>query len=241
MRNPKWHRDEIILALDLYFKLDAGNVHSKNQQILDLSKFLNKLPIHPNKPDDNKFRNPNGVSLKLSNFLSIDGNYAGKGMSSSSKLDREIFEEFKNDRIRLSQIATSIKAAVTDSILRESVALVSDEQEENVKEGQILYRLHKFRERDRKIIERKKASSLKRFGRLECEVCEFDFYEKYGTMGYGFIECHHKVPLYSLSSVTETRTDDLALVCANCHRMLHRSGSLNLETLKTAIELLRCR
>ncbi len=29
MRNPKWHRDEIILALDLYFKIDPGQIHAR--------------------------------------------------------------------------------------------------------------------------------------------------------------------------------------------------------------------
>jgi len=27
MKNPKWERDEIILSLDLYFKLEPGQMH----------------------------------------------------------------------------------------------------------------------------------------------------------------------------------------------------------------------
>ena len=72
MRNPKWHRDEIILALDLYFRLDPGQISARNPAIIELSKVLNKLPIHEERPDSVKFRNPNGVGLKLSNFLAID-------------------------------------------------------------------------------------------------------------------------------------------------------------------------
>ena len=30
MRNPKWYRDELILALDLYFKLEPGQMHARN-------------------------------------------------------------------------------------------------------------------------------------------------------------------------------------------------------------------
>ena len=45
MRNPKWHRDEIILALDLYFDKDLGTISSKNPKIIALSELLNKLPI----------------------------------------------------------------------------------------------------------------------------------------------------------------------------------------------------
>ena len=46
MRPPKWHRDEIILALDLYYKLDKKNLDSSNSEVISLSQTLNKLPIH---------------------------------------------------------------------------------------------------------------------------------------------------------------------------------------------------
>lgn len=74
MRNPKWHRDEVILALDLYFKLDPGQMHARNQDIVELSNILNSLPIHNIKPEYVNFRNPNGVGMKLENFLAIDPN-----------------------------------------------------------------------------------------------------------------------------------------------------------------------
>jgi len=231
MRNPKWHRDEIILALDLYFKLASGKIHAGNQQVIDLSNTINKLPIFDIKPDAKKFRNANGVSLKLSNFLAIDDSHIGKGMSSYSRLDQQIFNEFKDDRLRLSQIADSIRETVENPTLCRYLSQIEYDGNENVKEGQVLYKLHKYRERNSKIVSIKKASTLKKFGKLECEICEFDFYKKYGEIGYGFIECHHKIPLSTLTSITETSVDDLVLVCANCHRMLHKrsfSGNLTI-------------
>ena len=91
-------------------------------------------------------------------------------------------------------------------------------------EGRLLTRLHQVRERDRGIVEKRKASALKRYGRLVCEVCDFDFAERYGSRGAGFIECHHVRPVHSLAATGEqTSEDDLALVCANCHRMIHAS------------------
>lgn len=59
-------------------------------------------------------------------------------------------------------------------------------------------------------------------GRLECEVCGFDFATRYGDLGTGFIEAHHILPLAAAGPAT-TRLADLALVCSNCHRMLHRA------------------
>lgn len=43
----------------------------------------------------------------------------------------------------------------------------------------------------------------------------------YGPRGVDFIECHHVKPLSEIEIERKTRLDDLALVCANCHRMIH--------------------
>lgn len=58
-------------------------------------------------------------------------------------------------------------------------------------------------------------------GRLACEVCGFEFERTYGSHGDGYIECHHVVPL-AFAGPSRTRLADLAVVCSNCHRMLHR-------------------
>jgi len=78
-RNPKWQRDELILALDLIFRLEPGQIHAKNLLIIDLSNTLNKLPIHGDKDEYN------GVGLKLSDFLALG--YTGNRLSSFSKLE----------------------------------------------------------------------------------------------------------------------------------------------------------
>ena len=56
---------------------------------------------------------------------------------------------------------------------------------------------------------------------LACELCGFDFTVAYGDRGEGYIECHHIVPLHA-SGPTKTRPEDLILICANCHRIIHR-------------------
>ncbi len=83
-----------------------------------------------------------------------------------------------------------------------------------------ILRLHKFRERDPKAIKqaKEKAKIEKRFF---CEVCLFDFKKQYPGLGDDFIECHHKQPI-SKGGIRKTKAGDLAIVCANCHRMLHR-------------------
>lgn len=55
-----------------------------------------------------------------------------------------------------------------------------------------------------------------------CQCCGFRFADQYGKLGNVFAEAHHLTPLSKLRENVLTRLEDLATVCANCHRMLHR-------------------
>jgi 5-methylcytosine-specific restriction protein A len=76
---------------------------------------------------------------------------------------------------------------------------------------------HIARERDKSIVREKKRRAIAE-GNLNCEVCKFSFKDKFEI---NFIECHHRTPI-STGGERETTLEDLALVCANCHRMLHK-------------------
>jgi len=243
MYNPKWHQDEIILALDLYFSPIRGPIDKKNPNIIELSKILNELPLFSDRPDEDKFRNANGVSLKLSNFLALDDNYKGSGMTGWSKLDKELFHKFQHKPEELKTIAIEIKRVVGDDDLRKKIYLIEDDEvtdTDSVEEGHILYKLHKYRERNRKIVAQKKKEAMSQHGKLACEACELSFDEFYGEIGRGFIECHHLTPMAKLKVHTRTTLDSLSLVCSNCHRMLHRKiDSLSVEDLRMMIKYQR--
>ncbi len=240
MANPDWHRDEIIIALDFYFDTDGGRVNKKGPEIIEISKLLKRLPLFPDKQYDEKFRNVNGVYLKLSNFKHFDPDYQGKGMDGGSDLDEKIFFEFYRNREKLKEIATEIKTVADDSNLKSMILSIEDDdhiRNDGVLEGVILYKLHKVRERDRSIVRDKKKSILLKTGRLSCEACLFEFESFYGEIGKGYIECHHRVPLSRFKVSTKTRMEDLALVCSNCHRMLHaRIDTISVEDLKLMIK-----
>ncbi|MEK4245294.1 HNH endonuclease [Psychrobacillus sp. FSL K6-2684] len=89
-------------------------------------------------------------------------------------------------------------------------------------EGKRKLRTHIVRERNPKIIKLAKERFKVQYGRLFCEVCDFDFFEKYGELGEDFIEGHHIIPVSELKEGQSTRVEDIALVCSNCHKMLHR-------------------
>jgi HNH endonuclease len=100
-------------------------------------------------------------------------------------------------------------------------------------EGNPILVTHKRRERRPGLVARKKELVLHQTGKLECEVCGFNFATRYGEFGSDYIECHHIVPLADAKPGQMTRLTDLALVCANCHRILHRSGA-SIEELRAA-------
>lgn len=77
---------------------------------------------------------------------------------------------------------------------------------------------------------------------VTCMACDFNFANTYGSWGEGFIEVHHLIPLRN--GIFEERiTDpekDLIVLCANCHRMVHRKKGITLtvEELKKKIKTL---
>jgi len=112
---------------------------------------------------------------------------------------------------------------------------ISEEDDEVVfPEGKEKYVLHRKKERNSNLPKAVKEKRLKIDPKLCCEACGFSFVEKYGKDGEGFIEAHHIFPISQLTEKTEVTIDDIALVCSNCHRMLHRARPWKtVEELKT--------
>jgi hypothetical protein len=105
---------------------------------------------------------------------------------------------------------------------------VDEDPEKIFAEGNVLFefRKHKSIERDRALPKHAKNQRMKTDSKLHCEVCNFSFVETYGDVGEGFIEAHHLVPLTRVLGRRHMRVADIALVCSNCHRMLHQSNPL---------------
>lgn len=80
-----------------------------------------------------------------------------------------------------------------------------------------------------------------RYG-FACQVCGFDFGARYGRLGEHYIECHHLNPLSERSESewdigVRTSVDDVTVLCANCHRMIHRKKpALSLDDLRAALK-----
>lgn len=96
------------------------------------------------------------------------------------------------------------------------------EDDESFSEGRQVLKQHLIRERNPKLIARAKELYKLKHGKLICEVCYFDFEKEYGEIGADYIEGHHTKPVSEIQPGEETKIEDIAMVCANCHRMLHR-------------------
>jgi len=98
-------------------------------------------------------------------------------------------------------------------------------------EGKLTVTEAAFRSRNAALIEAKKRNSDYR-----CEVCGFRFSDKYGRIGHDYIMAHHLVPLTSRKGISRTTLNDIALLCANCHAMVHTTQPpLTLQQLKRSL------
>lgn len=227
-RNPAWTRDELVLALDLYRrKPTAGKT---NPEVIQLSELLQMLGKQRGRVVGKSYRNANGVGLKLMNFRAVDPAYTTEGrvgMRRGNSLEPVVWEHYADDLSRLRKDAERIRHYIrlADAQgLAHGGAEDSDETDDDgpTTEGGITYGMHKRYERDRALRRRKIAKAAKTDAKLPCEVCGFSFREAYGEAGEGVAEVHHINPLHLAETVAKTRLGDLAVLCANCHRMAHR-------------------
>ena len=99
------------------------------------------------------------------------------------------------------------------------------------------------RTRERRLRDAKIAAGLSQNGgRLVCEVpgCGFDFHATYGEMGKGYAHVHHLLPFAGVAQEGRSNgLDDLAIVCANCHAMIHSGGKCRpISELASALQKL---
>lgn len=98
-------------------------------------------------------------------------------------------------------------------------------------EGNLVPKSHLVRERDPKLIAKFKASLTD----PRCETCSINFTEVYGKLGADYIEAHHKTPVALMTDGATTTLDDLAALCPNCHRIIHKNYPMSVEQLATIL------
>ncbi|MEO6255003.1 MAG: HNH endonuclease [Ferruginibacter sp.] len=82
-----WTRDELIVSLNLYLKLEFGKLHSGNPQIIHLASLLG--------------RTPSSIAMRLNNFASVDPYHQQRGIGGlpgGKKQVEPIWNEFVNNK-----------------------------------------------------------------------------------------------------------------------------------------------
>lgn len=147
--------------------------------------------------------------------------------------DKQLYEDL--DRILLDYQTLKIKELrpSNESELEED-EVEPGEEKEPLSEDPSLLRLHKRYDRNPKL-----AKEAKKIHGYSCQACGFNYADKYGDIGKDYIEAHH-LELFSKikTKVFLDPKKDFAVVCANCHRMLHRlKDKMSVDELKKIIRL----
>ncbi|MEJ1384147.1 MAG: HNH endonuclease [Candidatus Sedimenticola sp. (ex Thyasira tokunagai)] len=212
--NPKWTRDETILALDLYFDCEGHMPSSSDERVKELSDLLRSFPHHSLTARKESFRNADGVAFKLQNLRKIA---TGKGLGNTSKMDRQVWEDLGHNQKRTKELASLIRSGIT------LIEGIKEEETESVvfQEGKVVTEAHLRRERSRNIRKRL-LDQRKKLGPLVCELCNCDSSAVSSKFEEAMFEAHHIQPL-ATSGERTTKLDDVALLCANCHRFIHKA------------------
>jgi 5-methylcytosine-specific restriction protein A len=219
-RDPPWTRDELILVCEALRQNGWKLIRASDPRAIVLTELLRALPIHPLERRTPRFRSPSSVQRKGADILTRLPEYGGKP-TRGGRLDAEVLADFLGGPTVMSAAAEALKRERSGGS-PELIQLPSPENDEyEAPEGHLLYRRHLIYERSRALRLKRIHAASQINPRLECEACSFGFGETYGSIGEGYIQVHHVVPLHESHGV-RTRLSDLALLCANCHVMAHR-------------------
>ncbi len=211
--NPPWTRDETILALELFFQAGMVGLSDTDERVIALSDVLRSLPGNELRARNPSFRNPAGVAFKLSNIQNVA---TGKGFANSSAVDLAVWKHFESRSAKVKEVAHLIRAFAAQAPLDVSL----DDADVEFPEGIIITTIHRRRERNRKLRKALLQDRRKR-GVLACDSCGTTNPHAGKSFEDAIFEAHHLRPLSEVGE-TKTRLSDVALLCANCHRSIHR-------------------
>lgn len=114
----------------------------------------------------------------------------------------------------------------TDDIWKEISGEPSlTDSEASAMEGSLKLITHLRKERSPQLARQKKAQFRQEKGKLFCEACESDW-PLYGKLKSDIFEVHHRRPLSTATGPVNIHLKDLAVLCPNCHRAIHRTDPM---------------
>ncbi|MEU4807923.1 HNH endonuclease [Nocardia fluminea] len=225
-----WKPEEQILACDLLVANGWATIPESDDRTIALSARLRAQWVYA--PSIPQYRSTNSVHQKLEDLRTNRPGYPGvpkRGGKLTPQIAAAFDKEPKKMRALAAQlwadgdlsIATDFDSDVVDDVPIPDSPSAADLV--SAVEGRALQRQVTVYERDPKLRAAKLKWSRKHRGSIACEVCQFDFEKVYPGHGSGYAEVHHINPLHITQRVENT-IDDLIVLCANCHRMIHKGG-----------------
>ena len=125
MARKLWNEEELILTLDLYFKLPFGRLNRNTREVIELAQLIG--------------RTNNSVALRLVNFAACDPyiiESVRTGMPAGIPVCMPIWERYANNRSQLyidaEQIRAKYKKVSVDEILNIDLSKVAVTERESV-------------------------------------------------------------------------------------------------------------
>jgi len=110
-----WTREEVILAMDLYVSCGAlagGSIPRKTSAaVIGLSATLKQLNAYPPELQGDKYRNEDGVYLKLTNLRAVETE-GQHGMNAYSQLDAAVWRDYIDKIPELQAEAAAIRTGI---------------------------------------------------------------------------------------------------------------------------------
>lgn len=234
---------------DFYFLVKNPKNVKGEREILGKARYI-RFELNNYKDAWQKYGNLNGSETieefkKRMNNIYRDGNISEFG---SIILDNfEVFDQgfkpselginFANNVVSGRYLEEDEERLIKSKINKIQYTQLIYDFSEKYTEGKEFLGIHIKKERNplvkKAVIQKFKSHNKAVF----CEACGFNFYENYGELGKDYIECHHTKPIHQMNGETETRIEDMVLLCSNCHRMVHRNfPMLSVDELKEIIK-----
>lgn len=128
MAVDRWTREQTIVALRAYFIVPFNKASNTQIEIVKTAAIVGRSAV--------------AVKMKIGNFGSLDPELAKRGivgLTGTSQLDREIWEEFAFDKEKLAEESARLIAQFTHK------PIIVAEQEDLIRTGDDVYRLTKTR------------------------------------------------------------------------------------------------
>lgn len=169
-------------------------------------------------------------SMGILHYLGLDNPF--KGIFKGMKIE-EAIDILKSEDESYSEIISILESLKLNETIMEDISSENATEFTILKEGE---QREVFTTRyERKPQLRSRAIQIHG---TTCMACGFNFEEFYGSRGKDYIEVHHVKPLsQNDESIDINPESDLIVVCANCHRIIHRKRNniLSLDELKDLI------